>query len=52
LSSLEGTFLVRTIYNILFIGALLLVAYGMVQSLRGKEADIPTVSEAVRMRLF
>jgi hypothetical protein len=28
-----------------------LVVYAMVQNLRGREADIPTVSEAVRMQL-
>jgi hypothetical protein len=34
-----------------FLGALLLVLYGIVESLRGREAEIPTVSEAVRMQL-
>ena len=52
LPSLTGTFLVRTLSNTVFLGALLLVAYGMVQSLRGQEAEIPTDSEAVRMQLF
>ena len=45
-------FLVRTLQNTVFLGALLLVLFAMVQNLRGKEADIPTVSEAVRMQLF
>ena len=45
-------FLVRTLQNTVFLGALLLVLFVVVQNLRGKEADIPTVSEAVRMQLF
>jgi hypothetical protein len=45
-------FLVRTLQNTVFLGALLLVGFAMVQNLRGKDADIPTVSEAVRMQLF
>jgi hypothetical protein len=28
------------------------VLFAVVQNLRGKDADIPTVSEAVRMQLF
>ena len=45
-------FLVRTLQNTVFLGALLLVLYAVIQNLRGKDADIPTVSEAVRMQLF
>jgi len=52
LPSLAGTFLVRTLANTVFLGALLLVLYGMVEAVRGREAEIPTVSEAVRMQLF
>ena len=52
LPSLAGTFLVRTLSNTVFLGALLLVLYGMVEAVRGREAEIPTVSEAVRMQLF
>jgi uncharacterized membrane protein len=51
LGPLGGGFLVRTLSNTIFLGALLLVVFSVVQSLRGKEADIPTVSEAVRMQL-
>jgi uncharacterized membrane protein len=51
LGPLGGGFLVRTLSNTIFLAALLLVVYSVVQSLRGKEADIPTVSEAVRMQL-
>jgi hypothetical protein len=45
-------FVVRTLQNTVFLGALLLVLFAVVQNLRGKQADIPTVSEAVRMQLF
>ena len=48
-----GTGLVlRTLSNTVFLGVLLLVGYAVVQCLRGEEADIPTVSEAVRMQLL
>jgi len=45
-------FVVRTLQNTVVLGALLLVLFAVVQNLRGKDADIPTVSEAVRMQLF
>ena len=41
----------RTLSNTVFLGILVLVGFGVVESLRGKEADIPTVSDAVRMQL-
>ena len=41
----------RTLANTVFLGTLVLVAFALVQCLRGKEADIPTLSEAVRMQL-
>jgi hypothetical protein len=44
-------FAVRTLSNTVFLAALLVVAFGMIQSLRGQEADVPTLSEAVRMQL-
>jgi hypothetical protein len=51
LSSLAGSFVLRTLSNTVFLGTLLLVLYGIVESLRGREPEIPTVSEAVRMQL-
>jgi hypothetical protein len=45
-------FLVRTLQNTVFLVDLLMVLFAVVQNLRGKEANIPTVSEAVRMQLF
>lgn len=51
LSSFAGSFAVRTLENTVFLGALVVCLFGLVQSLRGQEADIPTVSDAVRMQL-
>ena len=52
LAPLGAGFDIRTLSNTIFLGTLLLVLFSVIQSLRGKEADIPTVSEAVRMQLF
>ncbi|MEY2644242.1 MAG: hypothetical protein RLZZ611_891 [Cyanobacteriota bacterium] len=41
----------RTLANTVFLGMLVLVVFALVQCLRGKEADIPALSEAVRMQL-
>jgi uncharacterized membrane protein len=51
LRPLGGGFAIRTLSNTIFLGTLLLVTFAIVQCLRGKEADIPTVSEAVRMQI-
>jgi hypothetical protein len=52
LTPLGAGFAIRTLSNTIFLGTLLLVLFSVIQCLRGKEADIPTVSEAVRMQLF
>jgi hypothetical protein len=44
--------LVRTLDNTIFLGVLLLLGFVLVECLRGKEADVPTLSEAVRMQLY
>ena len=49
---LGSGFALRTLSNTVFLGALVVVAFGVVQNLRGKEADLPTISEAVRMQLY
>ena len=41
----------RTLANTVFLGMLVLLLFALVQCLRGKEADIPTLSDAVRMQL-
>ena len=52
LGPFAGSFAVRTLQNTVFLGALVLCLFTVVQSLRGQEADIPTVSEAVRLQLY
>ena len=52
LGPLGDSFAVRTLQNTVFLGALVLCLFTVVQSLRGQEADIPTVSEAVRLQLY
>jgi uncharacterized membrane protein len=51
LAPLGDGFAVRTLGNTVFLGTLVLVLFAVVQSLRGQEADIPTVSEAVRIQI-
>jgi uncharacterized membrane protein len=52
LSPLAGSFALRTLSNTVFLGTLLLVLFSVIQCVRGKEPDIPTVSEAVRIQLY
>ena len=52
ISPLGSGFALRTLSNTVFLGTLVVVAFGVVQNLRGKEADLPTLSEAVRMQLY
>lgn len=47
-----GGFALRTLNNTVFLGALVLMGFALLQCLRGKDPDIPTVSEAVRMQLY
>ncbi len=51
LSPLGNSLMIRTLNNTVFIGSLVLVLYASIQCVRGKEADLPTLSEAVRMQL-
>ena len=41
----------RTLENTVFLGMLVLMLFALVQCLRGKEPEIPALSEAVRMQL-
>ena len=51
LSPLGNSLMIRTLNNTVFIGALVLVLYASIQCIRGQEADLPTLSDAVRMQL-
>lgn len=44
--------LVRTIDNTIFLGAILLLGFALVECLRGRDPDVPTLSDAVRMQLY
>ena len=44
-------FIGKTLSNTVFLGILVLVAFAVIQNLRGKDAEIPSLSEAVRMQL-
>lgn len=47
---LQG-FIQETLYNMIFLGVLASVSYGIVQSVRGQYAEIPTISDAVYMQV-
>ncbi|MEB3184828.1 MAG: Tic20 family protein [Cyanobacteriota bacterium] len=51
LAPLGIDFALRTLSNTVFLGVMVLVLFGVVQSLRGEEAEIPSLSDAVRMQL-
>lgn len=42
-----GEFVLETLSNVIFLGTLAACGYGIVQSLMGRYAEIPTLSEAV-----
>jgi hypothetical protein len=52
ITPLGSGFALRTLSNSVFLGTLVVVLFGVVQNLRGKDADLPTISEAVRMQLY
>ncbi|MCT7956800.1 Tic20 family protein [Laspinema palackyanum] len=45
------TLAVQTLFNMLFLGTIAAVVYSVVQSLLGRYAEIPTISEAVHMQV-
>ena len=47
---LQG-FIQETLFNMIFLGVLAAVIYGVVQSARGQYAEIPTISDAVYMQV-
>lgn len=48
---IQISFIVETIYNLVFLGVLAAVIYSVVQSLLGRYAEIPTISDAVHMQV-
>lgn len=51
LSPLGDSIVLRTLNNTIFICCIAVLFYALLQCSRGKEADLPTISEAVRMQL-
>ena len=51
LSPLGNSLMIQTLNNTVFIGALVLLLYAVVECSRGREPDLPSLSEAVRMQL-
>ena len=47
---LSGIF-AETLLNVLFLGGMAVVVYSVVQSIAGRYAEIPTISEAVNMQM-
>ena len=52
LAPLGGGFAVRTLSNTVFLAVFVLVVFAIVECLRGRQAEIPSLSEAVRMQLY
>lgn len=50
-SGLGGGLIVETIYNVIFFGMIAAVVYSIVQSVMGRYAEIPTLSDAVYMQV-
>ena len=51
LPALRGGLVVETIYNVIFLGAVAAILYSVVQSILGRYAEIPTLSDAVYMQV-
>lgn len=48
---LSGTFVGQTLFNVLFLGGMVAVVYAVAQSVMGRYAEIPTISDAVNMQM-
>lgn len=49
--ALGGGLLLETLYNVVFLGTVAAIAYSVAQSVLGRYAEIPTISEAVYMQV-
>ena len=47
-----GAFACDTLSNTLFLGSLLLVIFAFVECIRGREPELPSLSDVVRLQLF
>ncbi|MBW4516809.1 MAG: hypothetical protein KME11_16485 [Timaviella obliquedivisa GSE-PSE-MK23-08B] len=48
---LGGGLIIETLYNVVFLGAIAAIIYSIVQSVLGRYAEIPTLSDAVYMQV-
>lgn len=48
---IPSVFVVETFYNLVFLGLMATLIYGVVQSLRGIYAEIPAISDAVNIQV-
>jgi Chloroplast import apparatus Tic20-like len=48
---LGGTFIEQTLFSCIFLGMAIAVGYSLVQSILGRYAEIPTISEAAYMQV-
>ncbi|HEY9696094.1 MAG TPA: Tic20 family protein [Trichocoleus sp.] len=51
LPALQGGLVLETIFNVVFLGAVAAIIYSVVQSVLGRYAEIPTLSDAVYMQV-
>jgi uncharacterized membrane protein len=51
LPALQGGLVLETIFNVVFLGAIAAILYSVVQSVLGRYAEIPTLSDAVYMQV-
>lgn len=51
LPALQGGLVLETIFNVVFLGAVAAILYSVVQSVLGRYAEIPTLSDAVYMQV-
>ena len=49
--AVSGGLVTETLYNVLFLGAFAAVVYSVAQTLMGRYAEIPTISDAVHMQV-
>jgi O-antigen ligase len=50
-TGLQGQLLLETLYNTVFFGLMATLGYSVFQSIRGRYAEIPMISDAVRMQV-
>lgn len=49
--ALSGGFIMETIFNMIFLGMIISIGYSVIQSVLGRYAEIPTISDAVYMQV-